>query len=56
MIKGDGQIPRATGLLVIEEVPKGLPDALEASTKNFRDLCTSLPDWCSKENNGSTCS
>ena len=38
------------------EVPKELPDDLKARTMNFRDLCTSLPDWCSKENNGTTCS
>jgi Cas7 group CRISPR-associated protein Csh2 len=35
-------------------VPENLPKELTEKTLNFRDLCSSLPDWCTEGNNGSS--
>lgn len=54
--KGNPEQPSSDKLPLEEqyEVPKESPDDLKVGITNFCDLTLYLPDWCSKETNGSS--
>jgi Cas7 group CRISPR-associated protein Csh2 len=54
--KGNPEKPSLDNLPLEEQyqVPKDVPDDLKEKITNFCDLTLSLPDWCPKENNGSS--
>jgi CRISPR-associated protein Csd2 len=54
--KGNPEHPSLDNLSLKEqyEVAKEAPDDLKEKITNFCDLTLSLPDWCPKENNGSS--